>query len=182
MVENFVENKELEQYFFSENVLKSLVDILEYEDNIVCLCTPAVADAFWRLKNKQVVCLEIDKRFSYLPGYKCYDVLNPEEIDIVPNVIIIDPPFFKMRLVDLYKCVEVLTKGNKNTKIIFAFIQREDKSLLFVFKPYNLQLTKFKLEYQSVDPTKWSNYALYSNYEFNKIKFVNKKIKTAGKK
>ena len=94
---------------------------------------------------------------------------------IKPNIIIIDPPFFKMNLIDLYNCVEFLTKGDKSTKILFAFVHREERGLLAIFKSYNLQLTKFKLEYRHVDQTKWDNYALYSNCEFNKIKFFKNK-------
>ena len=63
----------------------------------------------------------------------------------------------------------------KNVKIIFAFVQREERALFTIFKSYNLKSTKFKLEYQSVDSTKWGNYGLYSNYEFSKIKFYKKK-------
>jgi hypothetical protein len=83
-----------------------------------------------------------------------------------------------MSLIDLYNCVEFLTKGDKSTKILFAFVHREERGLLAIFKSYNLQLTKFKLEYTHVDQTKWDNYSLYSNCEFNKIKFFkNKQVK-----
>lgn len=174
------ELREIEQYFFTDSVLDALVSALEYEEHILCLCTPAVADAFHRLKERDVTLYDIDDRFNYLKGYKRFDILNPsavEPLETAPSVIIVDPPFFKINLVDLYNCIEFITKGDKSTKIIFAFVQREERALSNVFKAYNLQLTKFKLEYRYVDPTKWSNYALYSNYEFNKIKFLNKKSK-----
>jgi hypothetical protein len=168
------EIKDWEQYFFTENVLAAIVDSLVYEENIVCLCTPAVADAFWRYKGKSVVCLDIDERFGYLPGFMKYDLLNPVKIDIIPNILIIDPPFFQIKLVDLLNCVDVLTNGNKSTKIIFAFIKREEKALLSIFKSYNLKISKFKLEYKSVDPTKWNNYGIYINFESNKFKYFDK--------
>ena len=114
----FDEIKELEQYFFTENVLITLIDSLLFEENIVCLCTPAVADAFWQIKKKEVWCLDIDERFNYLPKFIKFIVLSPEKIEIVPNVIIIDPPFFKIKLIDLYNTVEMLTGGNKSIKII----------------------------------------------------------------
>ncbi len=171
------EIKEWEQYFFTEKVLLDIIDALEYEENILCLCTPAVADAFWRIKQKKIICLDIDKRFNYLPGFIYFDVLNPHKIDFKPNVIIVDPPFFKINLFDLYNTVDFLTQKDKSTKLIFAFVKREQKFLLYNFESYNLQLTKFKLEYRSVDPTKWDNYGIYTNYEFKKMKFLDKKIK-----
>jgi hypothetical protein len=174
-VKKFSEKKEIEQYFFTENVLSNIVEALTYDEDILCLCTPTVADAFYRVKQRTVMCLDIDDRFNYLPGYIKFDILNPKEVEFRPRVIIIDPPFFKINLGDLYKAVECITKGDKTTKILFAFVQREEKPLLFAFKSYNLKPTKFKLEYESVDPTKWENYCLYSNYEFNKIKFYKNK-------
>jgi len=169
------EIKDWEQYFFTENVLIDIIDALEYEENILCLCTPAVADAFWRLKNRKIMCLDIDKRFDYLPGFVYFDLLKPHRLNFKPNVIIVDPPFFKINLIDLYNAIDFLTEGDKMTKIIFAFVKREQKFLLYTFESYNLQLTKFKLEYRSVDATKWDNYGIYTNYEFKKMKFLEKK-------
>jgi len=170
------ELREVEQYFFTEEVIKNLIDSLEYEENIVCLGTPAVADGFYKFKQKIVTCLDIDSRFNYLPGFQFFDILNsPDEINFKTDLLIIDPPFFKMSLVELYNCVEKLTGGNKSTKITFAFVHREERALLNIFKSYNLQLTKFQLEYRTVEPNRWNNYALYSNFEMGKIKFFNKK-------
>ena len=96
------ELREYEQYFFSENMLKQITDSLQYEDKILCLCTPAVADAFWRFHKKEVLCLDIDERFNYLPQFKKCDITKINELpldkDYAPNVIIVDPPFFKMNL------------------------------------------------------------------------------------
>ena len=170
-----IEIKEWEQYFFTEKVLIDIVDALEYEENILCLCTPAVADAFWRLKNKKIICLDIDKRFDYLPGFIYFDLLKPHDIGFKPNVIIVDPPFFKINLLDLLNTIEFLTSKDKKTKLIFAFVKREQKFLLYNFENYNLQITKYKLEYRSVDATKWDNYGLYTNFEFKKMKFLDKK-------
>lgn len=175
------ELREIEQYFFSDTVLENLVNSLLYEDKIVCLCTPAVADAFLRLKEKEVICLDVDIRFNYLPQFQYYDLLNPQEINIKPNILIIDPPFFKINLYDLFKCVEFLTKGDKSTKLLIAYVHREERGLLSIFKSYGLKLSKFKLEYRNVEPSKWSNYALYANFELNKIKFFEKKKKKENK-
>ena len=167
------EKREFDQYFFSEKVLNSLVNNLKYEDKILCLCTPALANAFSQ-SGKETLCLDIDKRFDYLKGFQYFNILQPESIDFTPDVIVFDPPFFNINMIDLYKCVEVLTKGNKSVALIIAFVTREERSLLEVFKSYRLKETKFKLEYLNVDPTKWSNYSIYSNKEFNKIQFINK--------
>ena len=172
------ELREYEQYFFTESVLVQLTESLKYFNNVLCLCTPAVADAFYRLHSKEVLCFDIDERFSYLPNFKQCDITKLDSIpiadDYIPDVIIVDPPFFKMNLFDLFKCIEFITKGNKKTKIVFAFVIREEKNLLWMFKEYGLKLTKFKLEYDKVDPSKWNNYGIYANFETGRIKFVSK--------
>ena len=79
-----------------------------------------------------------------------------------------------MKLIDLYNCIEKITKKNKKTKLVFAFIIREDKNMLNIFKEYNLRLTKFQLEYRGVDKTKWRNYGIYTNFEQGKFKYAYK--------
>ena len=171
-------NKNLEQYFFSENVLKQFTSILKYEENILCLCTPSVADAFYRYNNQNVFCIDIDSRFSYLKNFILCDITKDKiELNFIPNIIIVDPPFFKMKLIDLYNVINKLTKSNKNSKLMIAYVIREDKNLLYIFKDYNLKLTKFKLEYQNVESNKWENYGLYTNFEIGKIKFAQKSKK-----
>lgn len=182
------ELREIEQYFFTDKVLNDLTTALEYQDNILCLCTPAVADYFFYKRSKVVLLLDIDDRFNYLPGFKKFDMLKIDSNENLTSIIdlkeplqliFIDPPFFKINLIDIFNCIEYLSKGNKSIKLLFAFVIREERALLNVFKDYNLKLTKFKLEYKYVDATKWSNYGLYSNFETGKIKFCkNDKIST----
>lgn len=175
------EIREWEQYFFTEKVLSDLSEALEYEEDILCLCTPALSDYFFRKKNRVITCLDIDRRFEYLPGFVYFDILKPEKINFKPKVIVVDPPFFKMNLMDLYRTILLLTEGDFAVKIIFAFVKREDKGLLTVFKDFGLQLTKFRLEYRTVDASKWDNYGIYSNFESRKIKFFDKKTKENSK-
>ena len=73
--------------------------------------------------------------------------------------------------------MEKITKQNKKTKIAIGYIIREEKTLLTCFKEYNLQMTKFKMEYRTVDQTKWNNYAMYTNFEDGKLKYTFKKRK-----
>jgi hypothetical protein len=94
------ELREYDQYFFSQKVLDTLVSNLKYESNIVCLCTPALANAF-SIEGKETTCLDIDKRFDYLKGYKYFDILKPECLDFKPDVIIFDPPFFNINYANL---------------------------------------------------------------------------------
>jgi hypothetical protein len=82
-----------------------------------------------------------------------------------------------MKILNLYNCIEKITQGNKKTKIIMAYVIREERQLLSIFSSYNLKLTKFKLEYTNVDSGKWRNYGIYSNFESGKIKYIKKSNK-----
>ena len=186
LIPNILPNKSVEQYFFTENTLESITSAFEYieENEIICLCTPMVADYFYSRKGKNVLLLDCDERFSYLPKFHQFDLVDPvlEFEWSSPRVLIVDPPFFNVNLVYLKNSVDVLTKKDFKTCIAIAFVIREEKSLLSIFKEYNLKLTKLKLEYADVDATKWDNYGLYSNFEMGKIKFIKKSIKKSNKK
>ena len=71
----------------------------------------------------------------------------------------------------------IVTKGNKKTHIAFGFLVRDEKSLLYIFNDYGLQRNKFQPEYRYVDPDRWRNYGLYTNFECGKFKFIKKKTK-----
>ena len=182
----FVEKKkECEQYFFTDKILEQITTTFRYINNIVCICAPSVADAFWRFQKKEVYCIDIDDRFNYLPKFIHCDITKDEvklHENFIPDLIIIDPPFFGLKMIDLFNFVEKITKQNKKTKIAIGYIIREEKTLLTCFKEYNLQMTKFKMEYRTVDQTKWNNYAMYTNFEDGKLKYVFKKKKEKNNK
>ena len=73
------------------------------------------------------------------------------------------------------KLKEYINNNELLSKIVFAFVIREAKAMLSIFKDYKLRFTKFNVEYENVDKGKWSNYGLYSNFESGKIKFIKNK-------
>ena len=174
--------KEQEQYFFTDKVLEQITTSFQYFENIVCICAPTVADAFWRLLKKDVYCIDIDDRFNYLHKFIHCNITKDEikfPNDFKPDLIIIDPPFFGLNLKDLLNFVNKISKNDNKIKLAIGYLIREEKNLLTTFKDYNLQMTKFNIEYRTVDQTKWKNYGMYTNFECGKFKFAfkNKKNK-----
>eukprot|EP01034_Spumella_vulgaris_P029174 gene29174-36176_t len=55
---------------------------------------------------------------------------------------------------------------------MIGFLKREERQLLEVFRDFNLKQTNFQLEYATVKPNKWKNYALYSNVDLPGIKRI----------
>ena len=172
--------KEQEQYFFTDKVLEQITKSFQYFENIVCICAPTLADAFWRFLKKDVYCIDIDDRFNYLPKFIHCNITKDEikfPNDFKPDLIIIDPPFFGLNLKDLLNFVNKVSKNDNKIKLAIGYLIREEKNLLITFKDYNLQMTKFNMEYRTVDQTKWKNYGMYTNFECGKFKFAYKNKK-----
>lgn len=191
----FQENHKAEQYFFTDNFIKTILNAFEYIDKsrILCLCTPSIANEYFEVVNNEELdedegkerkfpfLLDFDTRFSYLPNYFYYNLLEKEEVsnelkEILMKIeyIIFDPPFFGIKMSDLRYAVDSITRKDYSKKILFFFSNRDEKNLLLSFQDYKLRLTKVRVEYENVCPTKWENVSLYSNFESGKVKFMKK--------
>lgn len=154
--DGFQERYDLEQYFWTEKTVNDIMKALDhnYNSSCICLTTPSLAHGFWIKEQRIETLLDIDKRFSYLPKYYHFDILNPK-ITLLPeedkvDIIIIDPPFFYILMIKIYESVLYICKNDiKNVKILIAFLVREEKILLETFKEFNLKKnkTKFRICY-----------------------------------
>lgn len=165
------ENHNYEQFFWTETTVNKLISALEFVPDRCCLTTPSLAHGWFNLGQDEL-CLDIDKRFDYLPKFHYYDVCYPYKLELEDTfrIIVLDPPYFVVPIEEFRNAIDVLTNNNYKTKILLAFLHREEKRLLAAFKPYNLKPTKFPLEYASIKPSKWHNFCLYSNADFPGIK------------
>jgi hypothetical protein len=168
---NINENHEYEQFFWTKNVVDNIIKSIGYNyiEEICCFTTPSLAHQLHQNGQDEVL-LDIDKRFSYLPKFKYYDAYDPKHLDEKFRLLIIDPPFFAIPIEIIRDAVDIITNKNYNTKIIIAYIKRNEKRLRIAFKNYKLFPTNFPLEYVSIKSNKWSNFVLYSNIELPNIK------------
>ncbi|OXA58684.1 hypothetical protein Fcan01_07460 [Folsomia candida] len=175
----FLERRDLEQYFWTDKTIESILSALRFTfepEARCCLCTPTLADVSWTRDGEEVNLLDIDTRFNYLPKFRYFDLRYPQLTDLAPDqeywrVIVFDPPFFYISLNLLLEAVRYVCSGNvSSTKLLLGFLKREERNLLEVFKEFNLKRTTFPLEYSHVKPNKWINYALYSNIDMPGIK------------
>lgn len=175
--DGFVERHDLEQYFWTTTTVHSLRRALACDPGLCCLATPSLAHAFHvEEPTQEVRLLDIDRRFSYLPGFRFWDIRRPEPLgDSEPfRVVVFDPPFFYIPMPELHRAVLEVCKGDTKTNLLIGFLVREQATLLEVFKEFGLARTKFVLEYATVKPNKWRNYALYSNVDLPGIKRIRK--------
>lgn len=167
----FKERYDLEQYFWTEDTVQRLIKSLEFMPDCCCLTTPSLGVGFYQQGREEVV-LDIDDRFAYLPRFRYFDIRYPTNTNLTENfrIIVMDPPFFYISMDQLYQAVMTITKDRTDIKLMIGFLKREEKALLEAFKAFNLRETNFPLEYATVRPNKWRNYALYSNIDLPGIK------------
>jgi hypothetical protein len=168
-LDGFSERFDLEQYFWTENTVKRLMNALEYVSDCCCLTTPSLGVGFHEMGREEVV-LDIDTRFEFLPKFRYFDLRIPFQTEESFQVIIVDPPFFYISLDIIKEAVLTIAKGDTSVKLLIGFLKREEAALLHHFQEFNLRETNFHLEYATVKPNKWKNYSLYSNIDLPGIK------------
>lgn len=171
--DNMPEKHEYEQFFWTKNTVDKIAQACEFQyvEETCCLTTPSLAHKM-HMEGRDEVLLDIDKRFDYLPKFKYYDVRKPYKLDETFRLLILDPPFFVVPIEDFRKAVDILTNNNYETKILIGFLKREEKRLIEAFRDYNIVRTTCELEYASIKPNKWKNFALYSNIDLPGIKRI----------
>ena len=124
-----------------------------------------------------VTVLDIDRRFESLPGFKYYDLQKPVHFDNEFEIILFDPPFFYITLEELNNGIEVISGKNASTmKLLMSFMIKDERRVLNAFKKnFNLERTKFDLEYATVEENRWDNYGLWANCDLPMIKRNRKK-------
>lgn len=194
----FQERHDLEQYFWTTQTVFRLLDAIrsicpgnfgEYIPNqnvdgscneCCCLTAPSLAQAFFEHERPQVL-LDNDTRFLYLPRFHVFDLRQPSStvVDACPafRVIAFDPPFFSVPITEMYRAVCMLARENRATALLISFLRREEQTLLSTFASFRLQRTTFEVEYATVKPNKWRNYALYSNADLPGIRRI-RNVKT----
>jgi hypothetical protein len=167
------ENRELEQYFWTSDSVKKILNACEYITDCCCFTTPSLAEGFKNIGRDEKI-LDIDERFSYLKYFEKFDIKNPHVPDGSGNfnIIVIDPPFFNITTKELFEATNIITDNNFSTNIMIAYLVRFEYPLLETFKPYGISETSFSLEYAHIKPNKWRNFKLYSNIDLPGIRRI----------
>ena len=194
MPDNFRERRDLEQYFFTKNVISKLITSLtmrystqeELEEKVCLICAPSLSKAFHDQLGYNVACLDIDKRFEDLPGFIYFDLANPKDCQdprVLKNqfeIIIFDPPFFYLTLDQMAWAIKVVSSYSthfEQMKIGFSFMTRDVNQVKNSFRQFALEKTNLELEYATVKPNRWENYGWYSNTDLPMIKRLKKSKK-----
>jgi len=181
--EEFPEDHEREQFYFEKESLKELLAIILDGGfkKIACLGVPTLALALEKL-GREVTLLDIDERFKdVIKGYKKWDITKPQYIKETFDLIIVDPPFSKVRTGQIKRAIEMLAHYNPKQKILISYFTPRAEHFLKVFKSFNLEKTGFYPKYQNLPEIKktkkgderkqWVEF--FSNFEIKKHKEQN---------
>ncbi|MEM7244260.1 MAG: hypothetical protein AAF533_02885 [Acidobacteriota bacterium] len=162
------ERHENEQYFFDEPTIELLADLLSGFEAPCCLCAPMVARAVAE-RGRTVTLLDLDERFADVPGFRHFDLTQPEWISDEFDVLLCDPPFFNVSLSRLSDTLFQLTHHDASRPVLVTYLERRESSLLGALGRFDLRPTGFLPGYRTVMECDRNAIALYSNLPSDRL-------------
>jgi 16S rRNA G966 N2-methylase RsmD len=173
----YQEKENFNQYWFSENTIKALLEEIEIlvRDNdlkIACVSTPSVYFSLPERTRKMAKVFDIDTGFARDPGFVFFDFNALESVsqDFYSffDLVVIDPPFITREVWEKYtRAIRLI--GKDNAKIILSSISENAAMLeeLLRVRPCLFKPSIPHLVYQ---------YNFYTNYEAVVLNQVNPEI------
>jgi hypothetical protein len=140
-----------EQYFFDEPTLARLAEVVQGFENPVLLCCPMLGQYLWE-RGLEVPVLDIDGRFSGLPGFVHWNIHRPAALPVKPDLLVCDPPFWTVKLDRLYRAFMALTHGDPTVPVVMTWLGRREHALLGTLHQFGLEPTPFRPGYVTVSP------------------------------
>jgi len=153
-----------EQYFFNAPTLNRLADFVVTGSftNPCCLCCPLLGQELAR-RNIAARSLDIDERFAGTLGFMRYDIYRPAWTGESYDLIICDPPFFKVSLAQLFKAVRTLSQHDFSQPLLLCYLSRRASNVLGAFSRFNLRATGLRAGYQTVQDTERNDIEFFTN-------------------
>ena len=151
-----------EQYFFDEETLSHLVSFLAAFNRIGVLCAPMLGLALSKV-DRNVTILDIDERFEKVPGFLTWNIYRPQRLPQEFDIIICDPPFFKVSLSQLFKAIKVLAHYNLDQKLLISYLHRRNSAIIGTFTPFKLEGTGFYPSYTTIKKTEKNKIEFFGN-------------------
>lgn len=153
---------ENEQYFFDAPTLDHLANFVARWPSPCCLCAPLLGKHLAE-RGVAVTILDIDERFSVVPGFRHYDIYRPAWLDRKFGIILCDPPFFNVSLSQLFAAVRILSHHQFDQPLLVSYLQRRSEAILGTFSPFGLRPTGFCPGYQTVQASARNDIEFFGN-------------------
>ncbi|MBV9867877.1 MAG: hypothetical protein JO316_21190 [Abitibacteriaceae bacterium] len=156
------EKHENEQYFFDPPTLQHLAGFVEQFSRPCCLCTPLLGQELEQ-RRVPVTTLDIDERFVHLKSFRHYDIYRPAWLGEAFDLIICDPPFFKVSLAQLFKAIRLLSCHNYEQPLLICYLSRRAANVTGTFACFNLEPTGYRPNYQTVQRVERNEIEIFGN-------------------
>lgn len=156
------ERHEREQYFFDEPTIDRLAGFVSHWDSPCCICCPQIGQRLVE-RNVDVTILDVDERFSYLPGFRHFDLTRPDWLGEEFGLILCDPPFFNVSFSQLVAVLRLLARNDFSQPLMVSYLVRRAASFEEAFKPFGLSRTGFQPRYATVVESPKNEIEFWSN-------------------
>ncbi len=156
------ERHENEQYFFDQATIGTLASFVAQYQSVCCLCTPMLAKNL-NHNSLDVTVLDKDQRFSDIPGFRDYNLYEPEWIDKAFDLIICDPPFFNVSLSQLFKAIRMLSHNNLQQPLMISYLKRRGSAITGTFAAFDLKPSGYFPGYQTVQSCDRNQIEFFTN-------------------
>lgn len=156
------ERHDREQYFFDEPTIDRLATFLADWESPCCLCCPHVGKRLVE-RDVDVTILDIDERFSSLPGFCHFDLTQPEWLGKPFGIILCDPPFFNVSFSQLVSALRMLARNDFSQPLLVSYLTRRATAFESAFAPFGLMRTGFQPGYQTVVESPKNEIELWGN-------------------
>ena len=170
---------EREQYFWDGNTLSGIERVVEAHtsddssppdrlDLDPCfLCTPTLARQ-WTRGGKSATLLDVDRRFSDVPGFCYFDLSHPESVWNSLrrrrfSIVVCDPPFFNLSLSQLRNAIRAISQYEPQQPLLISYLLRRENAFLEAFREFQLAPTGITPHYPSLTPGPKNDIRFYGN-------------------
>jgi hypothetical protein len=156
------EGHEREQYFFDAATLRQLADFVSTSRTPCCLCAPLLGKALVD-RGHAVRILDVDVRFASLPGFLLYDLQRPGWLGEKYDLVVCDPPFYRVSLSRLFGAVRTLARNDFAQPLLLSYLRRRAKNVVGTFAPFALRPTGYCPGYQTAKACERNDIELFGN-------------------
>ncbi len=156
------ERHENEQYFFDEATLERLATFVRGFESPCLICAPLLGRRVAE-SGHPVRVLDIDERFSQVPGFRHFDLQRPEWLGEEYDLILCDPPFYNVSLARLFAGLRVLARNDFRQPLVVSYLSRRANAVLGTFGPFGIERPGIRVGYQTVQPTERNEIELFTN-------------------
>ena len=159
------ERHDKEQYFFDQETVDRVADLLGPFERVCALCAPTVGSELEE-RGANVVTLDVDERFRTLKNFRRWDLYRPERIADQFDVIFCGPPFFRVSLSQLFDAIRVLTHYDFSQRIVVSYLVRRRNAVLGTFVRFDLRPTGLHPGYRTVRGCARNDIEFFANFDW----------------